>query len=72
MKDVRLFIKEIKKSIEMKNSKWHKRKVHYMGSTILTNNEMKTMLSIYYDWFDNLESNEKRKIADYVFDKLRE
>lgn len=72
MKDISQFINEIKLQITMKDSPYHKHKVHYMGSTILTNNEMKAMLSVYYDWFDDLESNEKRKISDYAFDQLRE
>lgn len=72
MKDVSEFINEINKSISLRESPYHKRKVHYMGSTILTNNEMKAMLNVYYDWYEELESSEKRKVADYVFDQLRE
>ena len=71
MKDVSEFINEIKSQITMKDSPYHKRKVHYMGSTILTNDEMKAMLSVYYDWYDNLKSNDKRKVADFIFDTLR-
>jgi len=71
MKDVSEFINEIKNQVTLKDSPYHPKKVHYMGSTILTNLELKAMLNVYYDWWAELPSNEKRKIADYIFDELR-
>lgn len=65
------FINEIKDQIELVEDKRYPRPIHKMGSTILTNNEMKAMLSVYYDWFEDVPSNIKRKISDYVFDELR-
>lgn len=71
MNDVTEFINEIKESITMKHSPYHKKQVHYMGKTILTNDEMKAMLNVYYDWFEDLTSADKRKLSDYIFDELR-
>lgn len=71
MQDVSDFINEIKPGITLKESQFYPKPVHYYGSTVLTNNELKAMLSVYYDWYEDLPSNEKRKIADFIFDELR-
>jgi|LGOV01.1.fsa_nt_gb hypothetical protein len=68
MLDVKEFINELIPLVRFNKEKH----IHYMGSTILTNDEMKAMLSVIYgDEYNNLPNNEQRKLRDYIFDELR-
>lgn len=62
------FILEIKEFVYYDKHK----KVHNMGDTILTKNDMRTMLSNYYkDQFPHLKWSEQSKVIDSVFKELK-
>ena len=65
------FINTIKPMITIKESAFHKGKVHYMGSTILTNQEMKVMLeTMLGDDYTKLSNAAKKKLRREIFAKL--
>ena len=66
------FIKELKPMVRMGTSQWHDHDVHYMGTTILTSDEMRLMLSRFIDGFDKLSTTEQNKMRHRVFDALKE
>ena len=65
------FIEELKSIVIKKYSKYHERDVHYMGSTILTNQEMKVMLeTMLGDDYTNLSNAEQKRIRRKIFKEL--
>jgi len=67
--DTKDFILEIKDYVYYDQFK----KVHLLGESILTKNDMRTMLSNYYkDDFIHLERKEQNKIIDSVFKELKQ
>jgi hypothetical protein len=62
------FIKELKPMVTVKYSPYHKRDVHYMGSTILMNKELDAMLErLLGESYTELNYNKRKKIRQRVF-----
>ena len=65
------FINELKTMVTTKYSPYHKRYVHYMGSTILTNQEMKGMLEIMLgDDYTKLTNAQQKRMRRKIFKEL--
>lgn len=62
------FINEIKPMITIKESPYHKGKVHYMGATILTNKELDYMLeTVFKEEYTQLSYSDRRRIRQRIF-----
>ena len=65
------FINELKAMVTTKYSPYHKRYVHYMGTTILTNQEMKGMLEIMLgDDYTKLTNAQQKRMRRKIFKEL--